>query len=179
MGDPEVQIQTNVSMATEYTYWPQTPLLEVFLYPDMMHVDICVEVAVTLQWGSVVVHASALMYVWNWTNSELPMAIEKKDVFVEYLTLNYPEFGINANTSWDSIYNAAGILIVSHYLFRSEMWEMEVAWHVMIPPYDWVQIYLRYRGNITPCWAAEIESWNASTHVIRTITPPEEIYRAR
>ena len=35
-------------------------------------------------------------------------------------------------------------LIVSHYLFFSEEWEMHVEWHIMVPPYDWAKIDLRH-----------------------------------
>ncbi len=176
---PHIQIQANTSVAVDYTYWAQTPLLEVFVYPNTTHIDMCIKIDVMLSWDSVIAQTSALVYVWNWTNSELPMAVERRNVFVEYLALNHPEFGINATTVWDPIYNSAGILVVSHYLFRSAMWEMEVSWHVMIPPYDWVHVYLRHRGDLRPCWAAEIESWNATSRTIQEVTPPEEIYRAR
>ena len=173
----ELDIQTNTSIDTDYVYWPQTPLLEVFLYPNSSHIDTCIEVEVTLSVGDLIAHDSAFMLVWNWTFEGVEEVIEKRDVFIDYLAANHPELGINETTSWTPIFNCAGILIVGHYLFKSSQWEMEIAWHVMIQPYDWVQVYLRPRAEIQPSWAGEIESWSTDNQTIMEIEPPAEIYR--
>ncbi len=176
--DPDIEIHTNASIETDYTYWPQTHLIEVFLYPDLSHMDTCIEVEVTISSGPLVASDSALLLVWNWTASELPPVIEKRDVFVYYLASNHPELGINETTVWTPIYNCAGIIVVGHYLFQSDLWEMEVAWHEMIPPSDWVHVYLRQRQDVKPSWAGEIGSWSDVDRVVVEVDPPEEIYRA-
>ena len=178
IDDYDVQILTNTSIDTDYVYWPQAPLLEVFLYPNSTHVDTCIQVEITFTSGFSVARDTALLYVLNWEGSELAEVIGKRDVFVDYLADSIPDFGINETVSWTPIYNCAGILVVGHYLFMSDLWELEVSWHVMIPPYDWVQVYLRHRGYVEPGWAGRIDSWSTDNTTILSTEPPEEIYRA-
>ena len=175
----EVSIQTNVSIETDYTLWSETPLLEVFLHPNSSHIESCIEVEVTFSTGGLAANDSALLHVLNWTFEDLPEVIEKRDVFIDYLMDNHPELGIGNTTIWEPIYNGAGILIVGHYLFKSSEWEMEVSWHVMIQPHDWVRVYLRNRADLQPSWAGEIESWGSGDLTIVEIDSPDEIYRAQ
>jgi hypothetical protein len=68
-------------------------------------------------------------------------------------------------------------LIVAHYLFFSEEWEMHLEWHIMIPPYDWARIDLRKRiTEIKPSYAFEISSISANSEPI-PIETPSEIWR--
>ena len=86
-------------------------------------------------------------------------ASEMKDMFIHWLASNYPEYGISENTEWEGTIVDPGILVVMHYLFLSEDWEMYVTWHIMIPPSDWVKIYLRPRFvEIKSTLAFEISS---------------------
>jgi hypothetical protein len=57
--------------------------------------------------------------------------------------------GISSETVWIGTIVNPRILVVMHYMFYSENWEMYVTWHVMIPPYDWTKIYLRPRFTET------------------------------
>ncbi|MFX1368701.1 MAG: hypothetical protein ACFFAY_08900 [Promethearchaeota archaeon] len=175
----DVSIQTNTSIESNYTFWPEAPLLEVFLYPNSSHIDSCIEVEVSLSSGELVSHDTAILNVLNWTFEQLPAVLEKRDVFINFLSANFPELDITATTPWTPIYNGAGILIVGHYLFKSSEWEMEISWHVMIQPHDWVQVYLRNRAELQPSWAGKIESWGSDNHSVVEIDPPDEIYRAR
>ncbi len=82
-----------------------------------------------------------------------------RDKFTNWLSKNYPELGITNDTAWTGTIVNPRILVVMHYIFLSEDWEMYVTWHVMIPPYDWARIYLRHRYNQTaPTYAFEISS---------------------
>lgn len=175
----EVAIETNASVDTDYTYWPDTPLLEVFVYPNESHVESCIEIEVTFSSDGVAAHDTAFLCVLNWTFEELEEVIERRDVFIDFLAANHAEFGIDNATVWTPIYNCAGILIVGHHLFKSAEWEMEVSWHVMIAPHDWVTVYLRHRGEAAPSWAATIESWSTDNQTVLETTPPTEIYRPR
>ncbi|NHJ12901.1 MAG: hypothetical protein EAX95_04455 [Candidatus Thorarchaeota archaeon] len=178
LDNHEVAIHTNVSIPANFTYWPDTPLLEVFLYPNSSHIDLCIEVEVTLSSDGFMAQDIAFLSVLNWTFEELAQVIEKRDVFVDYLATHYPTFGINETTDWTPIHNGAGILIVGHYLFKSSHWEMELAWHVMIAPHDWVQVYLRQRVDLQPSWAGQIDSWSTDNDTVVEMDPPEEIYRS-
>lgn len=76
-----------------------------------------------------------------------PVASEYRDMFIPYLASRYPELGITEDTVWEGTVVRPRYLVVTYYLFFSEQWEMGVRWHVMIPPYDWAEIYLRKRGE--------------------------------
>ncbi|MGY5852798.1 MAG: hypothetical protein RTU92_04455 [Candidatus Thorarchaeota archaeon] len=178
IAEYDVSIQTNVSIDTEYRYWSEAPLLEIFLTPNSSHVESWVEVEVTFSVGSLSANDTALLLVLNWTSTDLPDVIEKRDVFIEYFSIHYSEFNIDNDTEWTPIYNGAGILVVSHYLFRSAEWELAISWHVMIPPHDWVEVYLRPRAHTQPSWAGKVESWSSDNHTIVTLDPPIEIYRS-
>jgi hypothetical protein len=77
------------------------------------------------------------------------LAAEMRDKFVPWLASNHPELGITSETEWIGTIVNPGILVVMHYMFYSEDWEMYVTWHVTIPPYDWTKIYLRPRFTET------------------------------
>jgi hypothetical protein len=88
-----------------------------------------------------------------------PEAAAIRDKFIPWLSTNHPELGIVNETEWVGTIVNPRILVVMHYIFLSEDWEMYVTWHVMIPPYDWAKIYLRHRFNETsPSYAFEISS---------------------
>ncbi len=173
----EISIQTNVSVETDFTYWSQTPLIEVFVYPNSTHLDTCIEIEVTFSAGDLIAHDTAFLYVWNWTFGDISEVIAKRNVFIDYLATSHPEYGIDNTTSWTPIHNGVGILVVGHYLFMSSQWEMQIEWHFMISPYDWVVVYLRPRAEIEPSWAGKIESWITDNQTILEIEPPPEIYR--
>ena len=177
IADYEIVIQTNASIDTEYTFWPETPLIEVFVYPNESHVESCIEVELVFSAGSVVARDTALLRILNWTFEGLEEIIEKRDVFIDFIAADHPEFGIDNTTIWTPIYNCAGILIVGHHLFKSAQWEMEVSWHVMVAPHDWVKVYLRPRGQVAPSWAATIESWNTDNGNVVEMAPPAQVYR--
>jgi hypothetical protein len=88
-----------------------------------------------------------------------PEAAEKRDMFVAWLAVKHPELGITDKTVWTGTVVNPRVLVVTHYMFLSEEWEMYLTWHVMIPPYDWAKIYLRHRfDNAAPTYAFEISS---------------------
>jgi len=89
-------------------------------------------------------------------------ATEMRDLFIPWLEQQHPEFGITADTEWAPTIVKPHILVVTHYLFFSEEWEMSVMWHIMIPPYNWARIYLRPRyTSDVPQYAFEISSVTA------------------
>ena len=107
----------------------------------------------------------------------LDPAVEMRDRFIPWLTQNHPELGITTQTGWTGTIVTPHILVVTHYLFLTDEWEMEVRWHVMIPPYDWTVIYLRRRGVETrPSYAFKIDSVSGNTTPYM-IDPPEAVWR--
>jgi len=86
-------------------------------------------------------------------------ATEMRDKFIPWLALTHPEFGITRETGWMGTIVNLRILVVMHYLFLSENWELYVTWHVTIPPHDWTRMYLRPRFTEScPAYAFEISS---------------------
>jgi hypothetical protein len=115
--------------------------------------------------------------VINWTTSINSEITNIRNHFVNYLEVNTSLQNINHSSDWWFCGTAPQILIVEHYLFRSEFWEMEISRHVMIPPHDWVQVYLRPRNYSTPTWAGKIDSWSLDNTSIRLIEPPDTPFR--
>lgn len=88
-----------------------------------------------------------------------PYASELRDLFIPWLATNHPELGITNETEWTGTIVNPGILVVMHYIFYSDEWEMYLTWHVMIPPHDWTRIHLRHRFmELSPSHAFEISS---------------------
>jgi len=88
-----------------------------------------------------------------------PEAVNMRNNFTQWLSTNHPELGITSETAWIGTVVNPRVLVVMHYMFLSEDWELYGTWHVMIPPYDWTRIYLRHRYNQTaPSYAFEISS---------------------
>ncbi|NHK31179.1 MAG: hypothetical protein FK730_07495 [Asgard group archaeon] len=177
----QIEIETNSSIEYEIKYWGKlfdSNLIEIFLYPNQSHLDYTIEVSVTVSGSEIgITRNSAYIKVVDWTSTVTAEIIEMQERFIEYLEENCSSFQINESTNWEAFGNAPMILIVEHYLFKSEYWEMELSRHVMIQPHDWVKIYLRPRRSSLPCWSGIINSWGSGNHTIEEIEPPEEIYR--
>lgn len=104
-------------------------------------------------------------------------AAEIRQRFVVWLALNHPELGITNKTEWIGTIVSPQWLVVTHYLFFSEGWEMHVSWHVMIPPYDWARIDLRHRFiETSPSYAFEISSRQAVEDP-KPIDPTDSVWR--
>lgn len=87
------------------------------------------------------------------------IATALRDRFVPWLASNHSEFGISNATAWTGTIVNPRILVVMHYIFLCEEWELYMTWHVTIPPYDWARIYLRQRfAETRPSYAFEISS---------------------
>jgi hypothetical protein len=84
--------------------------------------------------------------IQQWEDLIQPEAIAERDRLIPWLEANHPELGITSATQWTPAMPNP-VLVVEHYLFYSDEWELHVAWHVMIPPYDWTKYELRRRGH--------------------------------
>lgn len=113
----------------------------------------------------------------------MPMVDEREvdarryfDLWTGWLVANHPELGITESTQWDPEFVSI-LLVVSHYAYFSEEWEMTVAWHNMIPPYDWTEVHLRKRWeDLSPSLAFKIDSVSGETAPY-AIPPPEVVVR--
>ncbi|UCF13521.1 MAG: hypothetical protein JSW06_04485 [Thermoplasmatales archaeon] len=96
--------------------------------------------------------------MFNWSSDNLPDAIIKRDELIDWLELEYPEFGNFSDKESFAYMTYPEILIVEHWTFLCKCWEMRICYHVMIPPHDWSKICLRRRGEVNPIFAAMRES---------------------
>ena len=96
--------------------------------------------------------------------------------WVAWLAAEQPELGITAETAWEPVF-VSTFLVVSHYSYYSDEWELTLSWHNMIPPDDWTEITLRHRGTETaPSLAFHVDSVAGAT-APHAVTPPEAIFR--
>jgi hypothetical protein len=110
-----------------------------------------------------------------------PMANEILDLFLPWLEENQPEFGLGPDTEFEGRIVAPGLLIVSHYAFFTDEYEVGVAWHITIPPDDWSDLYIRPRDELTPTAAFRVSSWTKALeggdYEITETTVPAEVMR--
>jgi hypothetical protein len=115
-----------------------------------------------------------------WTDTVSGEARDLFGVFATWLEANRPELGITAGTWWEGAPVAPQLLVVSHYLFESADYEAGLSWHIMIPPDDWAEVYLRPRDEPAPTVAFRLSSRAAAesgTVEIVEIPPPLEVVR--
>ena len=180
MANLSLQINANTSIKMEYEIWEASPLrktIEIFVYPNITHIDNIIEIEASINSKGITKKDYAIVNVINWTIDITPEIITMRDEFVKYFSNNHANFKINESTIWEWLGNPPQIIIVEHYLFKSTFWEMELARHVMIAPYDWVTVYLRPRHIIFPNWSGVINSWSSGNYTVVEIEAPDEIFR--
>lgn len=150
---------------------------EVDVIPDISSVGSNVTVTIKADSGGSIQPRLVNFTVTQGEDTRGEYATQLRDLFVQWLQVNYPGLGITNQTQWVGTIVSPNWLVVSHYLFFSKDWEMHVYWHVMIPPYDWARIDLRHRFNETaPSHSFEIPSLNASLPP-QPISPPDSVWR--
>ncbi len=116
-----------------------------------------------------------------WTDSLETEARELFAVFAGWLEENRPELGIGPAVEASGGAVAPLLLVVSHYAFLAEDWEMGLSWHIMIPPDDWAELYLRPRDEALPTLAFRLASRQAALEdgdvEISEVAPPAEVVR--
>lgn len=150
---------------------------EVVVIPAPGSIGQIIEVTITGTRGNVTDEKVASFEVAEGEDDRQEYAEELLDKFVSWLATNHPELGITEDTVWDGTTVSPIWLVVSHYLFFSEEWELHLEWHVMVPPHDWARIDLRHRlDELEPSYAFEISSVNATSEPI-AIEVPETVWR--
>lgn len=137
---------------------------EVMVIPDPTSIHKILTLTITGARRGFTQNATVGIEVIDWADDLGDVAAEMRDKFVPWLASNHPELGITGETAWFGTIVNPGILVVMHYLFYSDDWELYVTWHIMIPPYDWTKIYLRSRFTETSSsMAFEISSVQGET----------------
>jgi hypothetical protein len=116
-----------------------------------------------------------------WEDSLADTASEILDVFRPWLAENQPELGIDVDTDFEGTLVAPNLLVVSHYAFFNEEWEVGLGWHIMTAPDDWAEIYLRPRDEMSPTIAFRLNSWSSALaggdFEITEVPAPEQVQR--
>jgi hypothetical protein len=155
----------------------QGEVAEVVIIPAPASVGQIIEVTITGIRGSVTDEEVASFEVAEGEDDRQEYATELLGKFVSWLATNHPELGITENTAWNGTMVSPVWLVVSHYLFFSEEWELHIEWHIMVPPYDWAKIDLRHRfDELAPSYAFEISSLDANSEPV-AIEVPETVWR--
>lgn len=99
-------------------------------------------------------------------------------LFLPWLAEQHPELGIGPDTQFIATPTKPHWLVVSHYLFFSERWEIGVRWHIMIPPDNWAEMYLRERFvEVQPTRGFKVDSWTPEPTEIYPVEVSEPVWR--
>jgi hypothetical protein len=131
--------------------------------------------------GSLNEKAEVASVVVPWEDTISGTAGEILGVFTEWLAENEPDLGITPESEFAGTVVAPQLLVVTHYAFFDETWEIGLSWHIMVAPDDWSQIYLRPRAELAPTRAFQLDSWSNALAgqpiEIVEIPPPGEVTR--
>jgi hypothetical protein len=108
------------------------------------------------------------------TDHRAQIAEQYFDFWIDWLASERPELGIDETTEWESTF-VSMLLIVSKYAYWSEEWEMVVAWHEMIPPDDFTEVYLRRRDSEAGYSLAFRQDSFSGSSAVHEITPSDLI----
>lgn len=175
-----IMIEPNESIYVDYKVWDNqndNKVIELFVKPNSTHLNHDIEIELKFIDNEINLESFATIEVIDWAPKNITEVEIMRDTFVSYLSSNKSSFGINESILWDGFDNAPQILIVEHYLFRSEFWELALSRHITIAPHDWVKVYIRPRSQINPVWSGIIESWSSSNYSVIELDPPSSIFR--
>lgn len=119
-------------------------------------------VTVTARRGSEEREATKPVIVMPGVDDRQPQAREILAVFLPWLAEQHPEMGIGPDSELDGMLVAPRLLVVSHYAFFNQEYEIGLAWHVMVAPDDWSDIYIRPRDELQPTAAYRLSSWTTA-----------------
>jgi hypothetical protein len=179
-GGQQVHISAKAPGADVVIYFEEIlegEVAEVVVIPSESSVGKAIEVTITGSRGGRTDTKVVDFNVVEGEDNRQEYSEELLDRFVSWLAVNHPELGIHEGTAWNGTVVSPVWLVVSHYLFFSEDWEVHLSWHIMVPPHDWATIDLRHRlTGLEPSYAFEIPSVNATADPI-PIEPPETVWR--
>ena len=155
---------------------------EVWVVPGPPAADgATVEIVVSARRGEFEETATRPLTVYSWEDDRGGYTGDLLAVFTAWLAEQRPDLGIGSGTVFAGSFIAPELLVVSHYLYVSDEWEIGLSWHVMIPPDDWAEVYLRPRGEPAPTLAFRLASQAAALQdgivEVTEVPPPSEVVR--
>ena len=150
---------------------------EVVVIPAQSSIGTSIDVTITGSRGGEGDEKTVSFQVAEGEDDRQEYGEELLDRFISWLATNHSELGITDGTAWNGTMVSPIWLVVSHYLFFSEEWEVHLSWHIMVPPDDWARIDLRHPfDELEPSYAFEISSVNTTSEPV-TIEPPDTVWR--
>jgi hypothetical protein len=168
-----------VSVAPERIGPDEVAEVTVVASPSEEETELGVTIVATTDGGSSEVTRTVTVLPWPDDRGE--QAREILALFAGWLGENRPELGIAEEIAVTGSFTAPLLLVVSHYTFWTDEWEMGLSWHVMVPPDDFAELYLRPREELTPTMAFRLGSWQTALETgevdITEVPPPPEVVR--
>lgn len=158
-----------------------TEVAEVTLVPDATATETELDIIIEVATDDTIYSVTRTTPLLPWVDDRAEQAAEILGLFTSWLAENRPELGVTPETEFEGTYLAPQLLVVSHYGFFDDEWEIGLSWHVMIPPDDFSEIYLRPRAALRPTVAFRIGSWQTALdtgdYQIAEVEPPFEVVR--
>ena len=156
-------------------------IAEITVIPGPAETEAPIDITVVATRGTEQRRHSISTTVMPWEDTVAETAADIFAVFTPWLAENHPEVGIGPDTELTGTAVAPMLLVVSHYAYFTDDWEIGLSWHIMVAPDDWSQIYLRHRDQLSPTMAFELSSWSTALEggpwEIAETTPPLEVVR--
>jgi hypothetical protein len=154
---------------------------EVTVVPDATATETVLTVTIEAATDDTTRTVTKTASVLPWDDDRAEQAAEILGLFTSWLAESRPELDITLETEFEGTFLAPQLLVVSHYGFFNNEWEIGLSWHVMIPPDDFAEIYLRPRSALRPTLAFRIGSWQTALdtggYQIAEVEPPFEVVR--
>jgi hypothetical protein len=154
---------------------------EVMVVPGATTTEIELDVIIEVTTDDITHTVTKTFTVLPWEDDRAEQAAQILGLFTSWLADDRPELGVTSETEFEGTLLAPQLLVVSHYGFFNDQWEIGLAWHVMIPPDDFAEIYLRSRSELQPSLAFRIDSWQTALETgdyqVSEVEPPFEVVR--
>jgi hypothetical protein len=156
-------------------------LAEVTIEANAVSEETQTELTVTARRGSITRTATRAIAVVPGNDDLGPMASDLLALFTAWLEGSTPDLGIDRESQFEGRVVAPMLLVVSHYMFENDQYELGLSWHVTISPNDWAELYLRPRDQLLPTRAFRLSSWTAGLAgepvEFTEVPPPSEVVR--
>jgi hypothetical protein len=79
--------------------------------------------------------------------------MKKKDELLSWFETTHPDYENISDSSWFPYRTYQKVLVVEHWTFLNDEYELRICCHITIPPYNWSKMSLRPLGEIEPVLA--------------------------
>ena len=158
----------------------QNQVAEITVVPGAATTETEMRIDITARRGDHEETITKTTAVFDWPDDREEQAAEILGVFTAWLADNEPALGITPATMFEGSF-VSTLLVVSHYAYFNDDWEVGLSWHIMIPPDDFAEVYLRPRDALRPERAFRIASWQTALATgvpeVIEVEPPAEVTR--